>query len=84
MSKRGNGETEPWVVASRLRDHLLLPKERKDPLIWRKVKCVCKSYGITSSHLLSVGSPFSLHSSVLSTHIFFLWKTVYFIFLSCQ
>lgn len=38
MSKRENGECEPWVVASRLRDHLLLPKERKDPVLWKKVE----------------------------------------------
>ncbi|KAL9422650.1 hypothetical protein AB3S75_034849 [Citrus x aurantiifolia] len=38
MSKSVNGECEPWVVASRLRDHLLLPKERKDPVIWKKVE----------------------------------------------
>lgn len=37
MTKGGNGEGEPWVVVSWLRDHLLLPKERKDPLLWRKV-----------------------------------------------
>ncbi|KAK2365863.1 Man1-Src1p-carboxy-terminal domain protein [Trifolium repens] len=36
-SKSVNGECEPWVVASRLRDHLLLPRERKDPLLWKKV-----------------------------------------------
>lgn len=33
-----NGKGEPWVVASRLRDHLLLPRERKDPLLWKKVE----------------------------------------------
>ncbi|XP_058224339.1 uncharacterized protein LOC131333691 isoform X2 [Rhododendron vialii] len=33
-----NGEGEPWVVASWLRDHLLLPKERKDMTIWQKVE----------------------------------------------
>ncbi|XP_031279903.1 uncharacterized protein LOC116138327 [Pistacia vera] len=38
MSKGANGECEPWVVASRLRDHLLLPKERKDPVLWKKVE----------------------------------------------
>lgn len=38
MTKGGNGEGEPWVVVSWLRDHLLLPKERKDPLLWRKVE----------------------------------------------
>ncbi|XP_022159870.1 uncharacterized protein LOC111026156 isoform X2 [Momordica charantia] len=38
MSKRISGQCESWVVASRLRDHLLLPRERKDPLLWRKVE----------------------------------------------
>ncbi|TQD87286.1 hypothetical protein C1H46_027153 [Malus baccata] len=38
MSKSVNGECEPWVVASRLRDHLLLLKERKDPILWKKVE----------------------------------------------
>ncbi|XP_059444771.1 uncharacterized protein LOC132176548 isoform X2 [Corylus avellana] len=33
-----NGEREPWVVASRLRDHLILPRERKDPVLWKKVE----------------------------------------------
>ncbi|MED6167720.1 hypothetical protein PIB30_005342 [Stylosanthes scabra] len=37
-AKSANDECEPWVVASRLRDHLLLPRERKDPLIWKKVE----------------------------------------------
>ncbi|XP_048132379.1 uncharacterized protein LOC115743200 isoform X3 [Rhodamnia argentea] len=37
-SKKGNGETEPWVVAARLRDHLLLPKERKDGVLWKKLE----------------------------------------------
>lgn len=37
-SKSANGECEPWVVASRLRDHLLLPRERKNPLLWKKVE----------------------------------------------
>ncbi|KAL5551221.1 hypothetical protein UlMin_001397 [Ulmus minor] len=38
MSKGVNGECEPWVVASRLRDHLLSPKERKNPALWKKVE----------------------------------------------
>ncbi|KAF3449488.1 hypothetical protein FNV43_RR10216 [Rhamnella rubrinervis] len=38
MSKRGNGESESWVVASRLRDHLLSPKERKNPVLWKQVE----------------------------------------------
>ncbi|KAK9145202.1 hypothetical protein Sjap_005105 [Stephania japonica] len=33
-----NNECESWVVASRLRDHLLLPRERKDTLLWKKVE----------------------------------------------
>ncbi|XP_052170619.1 uncharacterized protein LOC127786907 isoform X3 [Diospyros lotus] len=33
-----SSEGEPWVVASWLRDHLLLPKERKDPTLWQKVE----------------------------------------------
>ncbi|CAN1333968.1 hypothetical protein LINPERPRIM_LOCUS36223 [Linum perenne] len=37
-SKGGSSEFEPWVVASQLRDHLLLPRERKDPLLWKKVE----------------------------------------------
>lgn len=38
ISKSGSGEGEPWVGASWLRDHLLLPKERKNPLLWKKVE----------------------------------------------
>lgn len=39
MSARSmTGEHEPWVVASLLRDHLLSPKERKDPMLWKKVE----------------------------------------------
>ncbi|XP_038888162.1 uncharacterized protein LOC120078048 [Benincasa hispida] len=38
MSTRNSGQCESWVVASRLRDHLLLPRERKNPLLWRKVE----------------------------------------------
>ncbi|XP_059275750.1 uncharacterized protein LOC132030236 [Lycium ferocissimum] len=33
-----SGTHEPWVVASLLRDHLLSPKERKDPRLWKKVE----------------------------------------------
>ncbi|XP_057512938.1 uncharacterized protein LOC130794997 [Actinidia eriantha] len=36
--RSSNGEGDPWVVASWLRDHLLLPKERKDPTLWKKVE----------------------------------------------
>lgn len=38
ISRSLNGEGEPWVVASWLRDHLLLPKERKDLTLWKKVE----------------------------------------------
>ncbi|XVE57501.1 hypothetical protein DITRI_Ditri04bG0095700 [Diplodiscus trichospermus] len=37
-SKSINGGGESWVVASWLRDHLLLPRERKDPRLWKKVE----------------------------------------------
>ncbi|XP_065878449.1 uncharacterized protein [Euphorbia lathyris] len=37
-SKQSNGEREPWVVASQLRDHLLSSKERKDPILWKRVE----------------------------------------------
>ncbi|XP_078155965.1 man1-Src1p-carboxy-terminal domain protein [Carex rostrata] len=36
--KGDRNESEPWVVASWLRDHLLLPKERKNVLLWKKVE----------------------------------------------
>ncbi|XP_077237169.1 man1-Src1p-carboxy-terminal domain protein [Tasmannia lanceolata] len=32
------GEGVPWVIASQLRDHLLLPKERKNTMLWKKVE----------------------------------------------
>ncbi|KAJ8754396.1 hypothetical protein K2173_002847 [Erythroxylum novogranatense] len=38
ISKTKRGECESWEVASRLRDHLLSPKERKDPVLWKKVE----------------------------------------------
>lgn len=38
MSMRNSGQSESWVVASRLRDHLLLPRERKNLFLWRKVE----------------------------------------------
>ncbi|KAI4364788.1 hypothetical protein MLD38_020836 [Melastoma candidum] len=38
MSKESIDRLEPWVVAARLRDHVLLPKERKDPVLWKKVE----------------------------------------------
>ncbi|GMI63940.1 hypothetical protein like AT5G46560 [Hibiscus trionum] len=37
-SKSVDGGGESWVVASWLRDHLLLPRERKDPQLWKKVE----------------------------------------------
>ncbi|CAN6460908.1 unnamed protein product [Victoria cruziana] len=33
-------EGESWVVASRLRDHLLSPKERKNSALWKKVEAL--------------------------------------------
>lgn len=38
MAKSINNGGEPWVVASWLRDHLLLPRERKDTMLWKKVE----------------------------------------------
>jgi len=38
MEKSKGKEGEPWVVASRLRDHLLLPRERKNSILWRQVE----------------------------------------------
>lgn len=37
MSK-SNSDREPWLVVSRLRDHLLSPRERKDFLLWKMVE----------------------------------------------
>ncbi|KAK9075703.1 hypothetical protein SSX86_004032 [Deinandra increscens subsp. villosa] len=37
-SRSVNGEGEPWIVASWLRDHILTPRERRDPLLWKKVE----------------------------------------------
>ncbi|KAJ1693529.1 hypothetical protein LUZ63_010227 [Rhynchospora breviuscula] len=37
-SKGDRNGSEPWVVASWLRDHLLLPKERKNTMLWKKVE----------------------------------------------
>ncbi|KAG8374633.1 hypothetical protein BUALT_Bualt10G0016300 [Buddleja alternifolia] len=37
-SRSKSGDGEPWVVASWLRDHILSPKERRDPKLWRKVE----------------------------------------------
>ncbi|KAH9297323.1 hypothetical protein KI387_029005, partial [Taxus chinensis] len=38
MEKSKSDVGEPWVVASRLRDHLLLPRERKNTSLWKKVE----------------------------------------------
>lgn len=37
-SRSVNGEAEPWIVVSWLRDHLLSSRERKNPLLWKKVE----------------------------------------------
>ncbi|CAH2046198.1 unnamed protein product [Thlaspi arvense] len=37
-SAENSNNCEPWVIASRLRDHLLLPRERRDPLLWSMVE----------------------------------------------
>lgn len=38
MTVRTKNEGDPWLVASWLRDHLLLPSERKDSTLWKKVE----------------------------------------------
>ncbi|KAM7530943.1 hypothetical protein LguiB_034353 [Lonicera macranthoides] len=38
ISRSGNREGEAWVIASWLRDHLLSPRERRDPSLWKKVE----------------------------------------------
>ena len=43
----GTFDDTKWVVASRLRDHLLLPSERKSVALWREVKL--KMYSSVSS-----------------------------------
>ncbi|KAL2941312.1 Exodeoxyribonuclease 7 large subunit, partial [Bienertia sinuspersici] len=37
LMSKSMGDREPWLIASRLRDHLLTPKERRDPLLWKMV-----------------------------------------------
>ncbi|WVZ55053.1 hypothetical protein U9M48_005767 [Paspalum notatum var. saurae] len=37
-AKIGDSDCEPWVVASWLRDHLLVPRERKNAFLWKKVE----------------------------------------------
>ncbi|KNA04025.1 hypothetical protein SOVF_203560, partial [Spinacia oleracea] len=36
------GDREPWLVA-RLRDHILTPKERRYPLLWKMVEDLVES-----------------------------------------
>ncbi|KAH7659180.1 Man1/Src1 C-terminal protein [Dioscorea alata] len=38
MAKNAKGGDEKWAVASWLRDHLLLPRERKDAKLWKEVE----------------------------------------------
>nr|TKV98786.1 hypothetical protein SEVIR_9G583400v2 [Setaria viridis] len=37
-AKTSYSNCEPWVVASWLRDHLLVPRERKNAFLWKKVE----------------------------------------------
>ncbi|CAD6342877.1 unnamed protein product [Miscanthus lutarioriparius] len=37
-AKIDNSNCEPWVVTSWLRDHLLVPRERKNAFLWKKVE----------------------------------------------
>ncbi|CAM6100931.1 unnamed protein product [Calypogeia fissa] len=38
LESRDMGEGEPWVVVSRLRDHVLLPSERKWKALWKQIE----------------------------------------------
>ncbi|GAB4834681.1 hypothetical protein Ancab_032944 [Ancistrocladus abbreviatus] len=38
LTSKSLNDGEPWLVASRLRDHLLSTGERRDPLLWKKVQ----------------------------------------------
>lgn len=38
LMSKSIGDREPWLVASRIRDHLLSPRERRDSLLWRMVE----------------------------------------------
>lgn len=59
------GDREPWLVASRLRDHILTPKERRDPLLWKMV--------VLSSYLYPLlPLEFLIHFSV-SEHMFLIF-----------
>ncbi|XP_049933470.1 uncharacterized protein LOC116253085 isoform X2 [Nymphaea colorata] len=40
MAKDTGTEGDSWVVASRLRDHLLSPKERTNSALWKKVEAL--------------------------------------------
>lgn len=43
-----SGETK-WVVSSRLRDHLLLPSERKVTALWKEV-CALREWCLIYPH----------------------------------
>ncbi|XP_021853051.2 uncharacterized protein [Spinacia oleracea] len=43
LMSRSMGDREAWLVASRLRDHILTPKERRDPLLWKMVEGLVES-----------------------------------------
>lgn len=71
-SKSVNGECEPWVVASRLRDHLLLPRERRDSLLWKKV--VLKLFWNYSSWLCCIIIIITNQSAKQNKLIHFIWQ----------
>ncbi|XP_021765709.1 uncharacterized protein LOC110730234 [Chenopodium quinoa] len=43
IMSRSMGDREPWLIASRLRDHILSPKERRDPFLWKMVENLVES-----------------------------------------
>lgn len=48
LEARETGEGEPWVVVSHLRDHVLLPGERRRIALWMQVR------GIVPTKFLNV------------------------------
>ena len=52
MEKALHGnEDVKWAVASRLRDHLLLPSERKSTTLWKEVNQICGDKSLLCSYL---------------------------------
>lgn len=53
----GNEEVK-WAVASRLRDHLLLPSERKSTALWKEVNQIWGDISLLCSYLQNLSFTF--------------------------